>query len=167
MHPLSQKIASLQRQLVWRRRAVAACWIVATAIATAFALGLIDYLVRFNDHGLRIMATMAFLAAMAWAAYRWWYLPQQQRLAPLSVARRVEAHFPQLHDSLASAVEFLQQSEHDETAGSAQLRRLVIAEAHNNIEGLPLDEVIERGPLRKAATWLAIAVAAVAICAVH
>src|SRR6476646_8035022 len=139
MHPLSQKIELLQRQLVWRRRAVAACWIGATAIAAALALGSIDYLVRFNDPGLQIMSTLAFMAAMTWAAYRWWYLPGQQRLAPLVVARRVEARFPQLHDSLASAVEFLQQSESDETAGSPQLRRLVIAEAHNSIEGLPFD----------------------------
>jgi hypothetical protein len=164
MHPLSQKIAVLQRQLVWRRRAVGACWIVATAITATFALGVIDYFVRFNDPGLRIMATGALVAAVAWATYRWWYLPQQQRLAPLAVARRVEARFPQLHDSLASAVEFLQQSEHDETAGSAQLRRLVIAEASNNVEGLPLDDVVERGPLRKATIWLATTVAVIAVC---
>ena len=56
------------------------------------------------------------------------------------------------------------QSEHDETAGSAQLRRLVIAEAQNKIEALPLDEVIELGPLRKPATSLAVAALAVAIC---
>jgi hypothetical protein len=166
MHPLTQKIAWLQRRLVWRRRAVAACWVVATAIAAALVLGLIDYLVRSSDPGLRIMATMAFMAVVAWAAYRCWYLPHQQRLAPLVVARRVEARFPQLHDSLASAVEFLRQSEHDETAGSAQLRRLVIAEAHNNIESLPLNDVIEHGPLQKAARSLAVAVAAVVLCLV-
>jgi hypothetical protein len=112
------------------------------------------------------MATGAFVAAVAWAAYRWWHLPQRQRLAPLAVARRVEARFPQLHDSLASAVEFLQQSELDETAGSAQLRRLVIAEAHNNIEGLPLADVVERRPLRKATIWLATAVAVIVLCSI-
>src|SRR4051812_25419791 len=156
MHPLSQKMATLQRQLVWRRRAVAACWIGATAIFAALIIGLVDYLVRFNDPGLRIMATAAFLAALTWAAYRYWYLPQQQRLAPLVVARRVQARFPQLHDSLASAVEFLGQSELDETAGSAQLRRLVIAKAQNNIETLPVNDVIDRGPLRKASFSLAM-----------
>jgi hypothetical protein len=166
MHPLSQKIASLQGQLVWRRRAVAACWVGATAIATALVLGSIDYLVRFNDPGLRVMSTAALAAAVAWAAYRFWYLPKQQRLAPLVVARRVEARFPQLHDSLASAVEFLSQSEHDETAGSAQLRRLVIADVQNKIEALPLDDVIERGPLRKASVSIAIAILAVALCLV-
>src|SRR3954465_12321452 len=159
MHPLSQKIASLQRQLLWHRRAVAACWVGATAILAALIIGLVDYLVRFNDPGLRIMATAAFLAALTWAVYHYWYLPQQQRLAPLATARRVQARFPQLHDSLASAVEFLGQSEHDDTAGSAQLRRLVVAEAQNNIEAFPLDDVIDRGPLRKASFSLAMMVA--------
>ncbi len=164
MHPLSQKIETLRQRLVWRRRAVAVCRIAATAIGAALILGLADYLVRSSDQGLRIMATAFLMAAVAWAAYRWWYLPQRQRLAPLVVARSVEAKFPQLHDSVASAIEFLHQSEHDETAGSAQLRRLVIAEAHNKIEALPLDEVIERGPLRRAATWLAVAVLAITLC---
>jgi hypothetical protein len=164
MHPLSQKIESLQRRLIWRRRAMAACWIAVTGIIAAFVLGLIDYLVRFDDQGLRIVATVAFLAALTWAAYRYWYLPQQHRLAPLVVARRVQARFPQLHDSLASAIEFLHQSEHDETAGSAQLRRLVIAQAQNSIEALPLNDVIDRAPLRKAILSVAVAFSVVVIC---
>lgn len=165
MHPLSQKITELQQELVWQRRAVAACRIGAAAIAAASLLGLIDYLVRFSDPGLRIMATAAFVVAIAWAAYRWWYLPQRQRLSPLAVARRVEWQFPELHDSLASAIEFLQQSEHDETAGSAQLRRIVIAEAHNKVESLTVGEIVDRKPLRTSATYLAVAALMLAICA--
>src|SRR5262245_47054209 len=138
MHPLSQKLARLQRQLVWRRRAVAACRVAAAAFAAGIGLGLIDFLIRFHDPGLRIMSTAAFLAVVAWVAYRWWYLPSRPPISELAVARRIEARFPQLRDSLASAVEFLQQSEHDETAGSTQLRRLVIAEAQNKTETLPV-----------------------------
>jgi hypothetical protein len=164
MHPLSQIIASIQRRLVWRRRAMAACWILATAIAAALVLGVADYLTRLSDPGLRVMATAALMASVAWAAYRWWYLPLQQRLVPLAVARRVESQFPQLRDSLASAIEFLRQPEDDKTAGSAQLRRLVIAEAHNKIASLPLDDVIERGPLRKAAASLAVAILIAVLC---
>ena len=113
--------------------ATAACWTAATLLAAALALGLADYLVRFRDPGLRIMATAALVAVAVWAAYRWWYRPGRKRLGPLAVARKVESHFPQLNDSLASAIEFLQQSEDDQTAGSAQLRRLVVAEAETAI----------------------------------
>ena len=56
---------------------------------------------------------------------------------------------------LASSMEFLEQSEDDRTAGSAQLRRLVVAEAQSAVERLPLDDVIDRGPLRRAVKWLA------------
>jgi hypothetical protein len=164
VHPLSQAIASLQRRLIWLRRGVAACWIVAIAVAAALALGLADYLLRYNDAGLRIMATTALCVAIAWAAYRWWYLPRQQRLHPIVVARRVESHFPQLYDSLASAIEFLGQSEDDATAGSAQLRRLVIADAQNKIETLPLSEIVDRAPLRKAAVALTVAAVAAGVC---
>ena len=111
---------------------------------------------RPANHGDRRL----FCAAMAWAAYRWWYLPRQHRLRPIVVARQVESHFPQLYDSLASAIEFLGQSEHDATAGSAQLRRLVIADAQNKIEALPLNEVVDRAPLRKAAVALTVAAVA-------
>jgi len=166
MHPLSDKIATVQRRILWRQRATAALWIVATAIAAAVVLGIADYLIHFRDTGLRIMATTVFAFAVAWSVYRKWYLPERDRLQTLDVARRVESQFPQLQDSLASAIEFLGQEEHDELAGSAQLRRLVVAEAQNTIELLPLEEVIERRPLHRAATALAMAAAAALICIV-
>ena len=155
MHPLSQKLSSLRRQLVLRHRAAAACWTAATVLAAAIALGTADYLVRFVDPGLRIMATFALVSVALWAVYRWWYVPSRNQLASLAVARRVEAHFPQLRDMLASSMEFLEQSEDDRTAGSAQLRRLVVAEAQSAVERLPLDDVIDRRPLRRAVRWLA------------
>jgi len=164
MHPIAQKIATLQRQLAYRQYATAACRTAAVLLATAIALGLADYVVRFRDPGLRIMATVTLVTVAVWAAYRWWYRPGRQQLAPLAVARKVESHFPQLNDSLASALEFLQQSEHDQTAGSAQLRRLVVAEAETALEGLPLEEVVDRRPLRRAFTWLAVVSIALVAC---
>jgi hypothetical protein len=154
MHPLSQKIASLRRRLVLWQRALAACRIISTVFAAALVLGGIDYWLRVADPGLRIMATLALAAAAAWAGYRWWYVPSRRRLQPLHVARRVEAHFPELDDSLASAVEFLEQSEDNRAAGSAQLRRHVVATAQTAVEGLPLERIIDRRPLRRAAAVL-------------
>jgi hypothetical protein len=164
MHPLAQQLSALRRRLVLRQRATAACWTAATILAAAAALGFVDYVVRISDPGLRVMSTLALTAAATWAVYRWWYRPMWHQLRPLAVARQVEAHFPQLHDSLASAVEFLVQSEEDLTAGSAQLRRLVVAEAQSAIERLPLDEVVDRRPLRRAARWLAVPAAAILFC---
>jgi hypothetical protein len=158
MHPLAQKIAALQRRLAWRDRCAAACRVVAVVLATALLLGVIDYLLRISDPGLRILATAALLVTTAWAMYRWWYVPRRRPWRPLLVARRIETLFPQLGDSLSSALDFLQQSEEDRTAGSAQLRRLVVAEADLALQNLPLDDVIDRRPLRRALGWLAVPV---------
>src|SRR3990172_5607415 len=100
MHPLAQKLSSLRRRLILRQRAAAVCWIAATVLAAAMVLGVADYVVRFGDPGLRIMATFALASSATWAVYRWWYAPSRRRLIPLVVARRVEEHFPQLRDSL-------------------------------------------------------------------
>ena len=164
MHPLKQKIVTLQRRLVWRQRAAAACRIVALTLATALALGAVDYVLRISDPGLRIIATFAVAAAATWAIYRWWYLPNRRPLHPLAVAQRIESRFPQLRDALASSIEFLEQSEDDATAGSAQLRRHVITHAQTEAEGLDLDGVIDRQPLRRAARWLAVVFAVFAFC---
>lgn len=164
MHPLAQKIDALRRQLLWRRRATAACWVLAAGVGATFVLGLADYWIHFQDTGLRIMATAAFVLVVAWVAYRWWYVPSRVRLRTLDVARRVESRFPQLHDALASAVEFLNQSEDDYLAGSAQLRRLVVARAQNEVEALPLGDVIDDRPLRRAATVCGIGVVLALAC---
>ena len=120
MHPLAAKLVDLQRRLVWRERATAACAIVAATLAAAVVLGLVDYFIRVSDRGLRLMMTAALAAAALYAVYRWWYgSRERRRVGPLAVARRVEAQFPQLDDRLASAMEFLGQTENDATAGSA------------------------------------------------
>jgi hypothetical protein len=158
MHPLVQKIAGLQRKLVLRERATAACWILVTLLGAAFVLSLVDYLFRFADVGLRIMATGVFLGAIGWSLFRWRKEITGGRRGPLAVARQVEGRFPQLGDSLASSVEFLRQSEDDPTAGSPQLRRIVVAETQTILEVLPLEEVIERRPLQRAVAWAAAVV---------
>jgi hypothetical protein len=164
VHPLTQKLAAIQRRLTLRRTATAACRIAAALIAAALVLGLIDYAVRYRDVGLRLMATTAIICITLWAIYRWWYRPRCRKLTTLGVARRIESQFPQLNDSLASAIEFLGQEESDMTAGSAQLRRLVVAEVESTIEGLPLDEIVDKKPLRRAETWFGIAVAVLGLC---
>jgi hypothetical protein len=166
MHPLAAKIVDLQRRLVWRERAASACAILAAVVATAVALGLVDCFFRVSDRGVRLILTATLVAAVAYAIHHWWYVPRQQRrIGPLAVARRVEAQFPQLGDRVASALEFLRQSEDDATAGSAALRRAVVIAADHELSQLPLDAVIDRRPLSRAATWAAIVMAFVGLTA--
>jgi hypothetical protein len=147
MHPLTARIESIERRLVGRRRVESICRIAAGVILVAILLGLLDYLFRLTDPGLRLMSSAAFVAAVGLAVHRWWYRSQRGEPTTLSVARRIEHQFPQLGDSLASSIEFLQQSEDDPTAGSPLLRRMVIAETESTVERLPLEQVIDRRPL--------------------
>ncbi len=68
LHPLEQKIVSLRRR-VRRMVAVYGLSVVAAALlGTMAALGLIDYLLRFQDRGLRIIASLLVLGVLAWTA---------------------------------------------------------------------------------------------------
>ena len=131
----------LQRRLLWQRRLRAPAGFWPRQLPGRSCWEWLTTCLRFKDPGLRIMATSAWLVFIGYVVYRTWYLPGRVPLQPLDVARQLENHFPQLHDSVASAIEFLQQSEHESAAGSPQLRRLVIAEAQNNVESLPITEI--------------------------
>ena len=108
LHPLEQKIVALRRR-VRRMAAVYGLSVVAAALlGTMAALGLIDYLLRFQDRGLRIIASLLSWACSAGpfivtSSWRCWCA-----LGDADLALRVERRFPDLDDRLLSAVEFLQ-----------------------------------------------------------
>jgi hypothetical protein len=110
------------------------------------------------------METSAFLLLVVGVIVRRWRRAACFNIRLLDVARRIEEEFPQLHDSLASAVEFLDQSEDDLYAGSAQLRRLVVAQVQQEIDSLPLQQVIDKRPMRRATIGLGAVLAIAGLC---
>ena len=121
-HPLEKRIAALRNRL---RRLLAVYglgWLVTAGLAAALAMGLLDYLLHFQDRGIRVIASLSVWGVVLWAGYRFLLVPQTARLSNAELARRVQRRFPQLNDGLASAVEFLDQPEDDPRAGSAALR---------------------------------------------
>lgn len=157
MHPLVSTVVALQRRLAWRRRLGALCRVLAVVLGAIIVLGLADFTIQYVDRGLRLMATALLVVLGGWAIYRWWYRALRPPLSRLAVARSVESRFPELNDALTSALEFLDQPEGDLAAGSPLLRRAVINAAESKVSGLPLSEVIDRAPLRRAAAWLGLA----------
>ena len=125
-HPIAQNVDTIRRRLVWHRAATGICWTAAAILATACMLGVADYLFRYFDPGLRLMATTILVGIAIWSAWRvlvpFWRRP----ISTLAVSQRIESAFPQLNDRLSSSLDFLQQAEHDPTAGSAVLRRAVV-----------------------------------------
>jgi hypothetical protein len=156
-HPLEAKIAQV-RGRAWRLLILHALgWTVAIIVTCGLVLGLVDYWIRFQDRGIRLMASAAMIGVCIWAAWRFWIRGLARSPSDVELARRVQRRFPALGDRLASAVEFLKQDEADATAGSAELRRAVIVDATTAAEDLDFLQVFDRKPTRRALAAAAVA----------
>ncbi len=145
--------------------ATAVGWTAASTVALFLMLAVADYLIRWHDPGMRVIWSLLALLAVGWSVYRFFSLPLSCRLDNLDVAQRIERRFPQLGDRLSNAVEFLSQKEDQPHAGSAALRRAVVARATSEVEGLNLTDAINRHPLARAALAAGVACSMVAVLA--
>jgi hypothetical protein len=141
-HPLQQQIGNVRGRI---RRLVliyGLSWVVGGVLVAVMLTGLADFLVRFEDRGLRVMATLVVLAVLTWTGYRYLFVGLAARLGNVELARRLGREFPGLGDALPSAVEFLGQSEDDPTAGSLALRRAVITQTTADAQRLDFRRAI-------------------------
>ncbi len=150
VHPLEERIAALRNRLRRLLAVYGVGWLLTAGLAAALAMGLLDYLLHFQDRGIRVIASLTVWVAVLWVGYRFLLVPQTARLSNADLARRVQRRFPQLSDSLASAVEFLDQPEDDPRAGSAALRGAVIREV-TAASAAGLLETLGGRPARRAA----------------
>ncbi len=149
-HSLEQRIGRVRFQARRLLALYAVGWTFAVLALAVFLVGLADYLVRFQDPGIRLMCSLSVLLVFAWAAYRFGIAGWGRSLGDVEIAQRIERRFPSLSDRLASTLEFLKQSEIDPQAGSAALRRAVIVKTTSDVEGLDFSDVFERTPTRRA-----------------
>ena len=162
-HPLEKKLDHLRRRQLTLAIIQCVSYLVIAAVAGVAVLGTIDYWIRFQDAGMRVICALALLGLVGWTSYRFLYLQflsksWRKRLTSLRLAQRVEETFPSLGDSLASSVEFLNQSEDDPKAGSAALRRAVIAATTAQTQDLSFTDSLDHRPAVRATT------VAVAMC---
>jgi hypothetical protein len=163
-HPLKRRIATLRSRVWWLATLYGLSWVVGAVLLAALVLGFLDYLVRFQDPGIRVICWLVMWGVLAWTCYRYLLLALTAPLPDVELARRLQRRFPVLGDSLASAVDFLDQSEDDPTAGSVALRRAVIAQTTAETEPLDFSQALERGPtLRAVAVSLAICLVAMTL----
>jgi hypothetical protein len=160
LHPLEKKVKSVTRLARGQLLLFAASCVAAVAAFAAFAAGLADYLLRFDDVGLRLILSAAVLAVVAIAGYLLLWPALRFRRGDVQVARRIERRYPQLDGRLSSSLAFLQQSADDPTAGSPTLRKAVVAEASALTDQLDLSGAVDLTWGRRAL------VAAVNLCRV-
>jgi len=160
-HPLEQKIATLRTRV---RRLVTLhglSWVVAAVLGATLLLGLVDYQLRFQDRGIRVICSLLVLGTLGWTCYRYLFLPMTARLRDVDLALRLQRRYPALEDRLVSSVEFLRQSEDDPLAGSPALRRAVVARTTAETERLDFSDVLDaRSPRSAVMVSLAICLTA-------
>jgi hypothetical protein len=147
LHNRVHQIRSRARGVVWLH---ALGWTVATILAAALIAAGMDYLLRPIDLVLRMLLTLAVVAATIWAARRWLWPAWRYRPSLLETAQRIELRWPQLGGRLSSSIEFLTQSEEETTAGSLALRRKTIAEAEAVSQNLDFAAAVDNRPRRLA-----------------
>lgn len=164
-HPLERKLAVVRSRVrrLWTLYGLSC--VLSAVLLTGVALGLADCLIRFQDRGLRVMASLAVLGVLGWTAYRFLYFGLAARLGDVDLARRLQRRFPQLGEGLASAVQFVKQPAEDPTAGSAALRREVIDQTTAAAEQLDLLAAIQARPVLRAAAGAAALLAATVVLA--
>lgn len=156
LHPLEQKLIALRRR-VRRTQAVYTLSLAAVTLLAALAVfGGIDYLLRFQDRGLRIIVSLSALGVFGWTIYHFIGSSLFAPLRDVDLAQRAERFFPSLNDRLASAVEFLHESEDDPTAGSPALRRAAISQTTADTQNLDFSSILDSRPATRAAAILAM-----------
>ena len=150
-HPLKQRIVALRSRIRQMTIVYGVSLLVATVLSTVLLLGSADYLLRFQDQGIRLICSILVLAVAAWTSYRYLFLGLTVELPDVELAQHLQRQFPELGDTLASSIEFIEQPEDDPTAGSVSLRRAVIARTTAETDQLNFADALETVPLRRSA----------------
>src|SRR5260370_29374349 len=169
MNPLQLRLAALRLRLgvVWTFRGLSLVRVI--LLLAAVATGLIDWRIPGHLPSLvRAILLVGTLALGGSVTYRYLLRPLWANADDLSLALRVESRYPALNDSLASAVQFLEQPADLERASSPSLRREAVERALNLVEGLDFNPVIDSRGVGTAGLSLAVVTAlALALILIH
>ncbi|MCL4207514.1 MAG: hypothetical protein KJ000_33945 [Pirellulaceae bacterium] len=165
LHPVQRRVQEVNRRV---RRATSVYALAASlllVVSVVFLIGLLDYVVRFEDFGIRLIGSGLVFVAVIWSVRRWLWPGLGYRPSDLQIAQWIEQRFPELQNRLSSGLAFVGQSEHDAIAGSADLRRAVVAQATGDIESLDVDGCVDlRQPWRTALAAGAVCLLVAVFC---
>lgn len=128
-HPLQNRVEVVRRKAIGLVRLHGLCLLALAIVAVAVVFGGLDFLLRMQDRGARSILTGGAVVALVYFVWRLAGPALRYRLGLVQVAQRIESFYPKLGERLSSAIDFLAQDEADQRAGSAGLRRAVVAEA--------------------------------------
>ena len=146
-HKIEETVRTIRRRARCYQVLAGLGWFVLAALATVLLLAALDVALRPNDRGLRMMASLAVLASVAFAAWRWLAPTVRARLSDVDAALLIERSLPELRDRLTSALEFLRAPAAEVELGSALLRRSLIIEVDGQLEQFEPGRVLNPRPM--------------------
>jgi hypothetical protein len=155
---VSEHLAELRgrvRMLTWIS---GLSWTILILFGGLMISGLLDWMIHFDDPGLRLLIGVSLLAAAGTMAWRQLLLPLLQPLTTTFLALRIEHRFPGLHSRVLSAVEFLQHRM-DARIGSPELQRAVVDDALRELENITPGDIVETRDVKR------ITIAGAILCA--
>lgn len=149
-HSIQRQIHAIARRARRLLVVYGLCWFVAVAVAVAFVFGWLDYSLRLQDRGVRIILSAVFGLTLLWSFLRFVLPSLRRRYSDLEVAQRIERRFPQLGDRLSSSLEFLSADRVANRAESASLQQTVISETEALVRPLNLGDCLDRRATRRS-----------------
>ena len=142
-------------------------WTVLVLFGGLLVTGVLDWLIHFDDPGLRLVIGLALLAGSGAMLWRQLISPLMQPLGTTFLASRIERRFPGLHSRVLSAVEFLQHKL-DAKSGSPELQRAVVGQALRDLETIEPGDIVETKAVHRVTLAGSILLAVVAtVVALH
>ncbi len=142
------------RQMTWL---YGLSWLVAVVFGATLLAGLLDWSVRLEDAGVRLILGLGIVAAASWISWRLLVRPLRRQISDVEIALRIEKRFPGFNDSLASTVQFLN-ANGDPKLGSPEMQKQVVERTVRQVERVNLADIVETRSVRK------VAVIAVGVC---
>src|SRR5271167_4891205 len=100
-HVLENELAGVRRRVRALVVLHALAWLVGGLVAALLVFGLADYLIHFQDRGIRLMCSLMVLNMGIWAVARYLWPALRTELRDVDLALRVEKRFPHLDERFA------------------------------------------------------------------
>jgi hypothetical protein len=130
-------------------------------LSSAMLLAIADYLLHFQDYGIRWLQFTTLLLVTAGAWLRFLRPALQCRFDPVTTARRLESRFPQLGQRLSSAVAFLAESGGELTS---PLQQALVKQVESELVEMNIEACLLSHRTRQAVICFGVLVAVVAGC---
>lgn len=155
---VSEHLAELRERVRLLTWVSGLSWTVLVLFGGLLISGLLDWMIHFDDPGLRLVIGLSLLTGAGVMAWQQLIRPLIQPLTTTFLALRIERRFPGLHGRVLSAVEFLQHKM-DARIGSPELQQAVVNDALRDLEKIQPSDIVETRTVKR------ITIAGAVLCA--